>query len=89
MRAALISDIHGNAIALLGASGPWWRGAYPKNLPRAVELYGRGCDLGFATSCSELAGMLRAGKEVSRDSAHAASLDRQACKLGRKASCAK
>ena len=60
---------------------------YPKNLPRAVELYQRGCDLGFAMSCSDLAGMLRDGEEIPRDRARAAALDRQACKLGRKASC--
>ena len=62
---------------------------YPKNLPRAVELYQRGCDLGFDMSCSELAGMLRDGKGIPRDAARAAALDRRACKLNHKASCAK
>jgi TPR repeat protein len=62
---------------------------YPQNLPRAVELYQRGCDLGFDVSCSELAGMLRAGKGIPRDAARAAALDRRSCKLNHKASCAK
>ena len=62
---------------------------YPQNLPRAVELYQRGCDLGFAMSCSELAGMLRAGKGIRPDAARAAALDRRACKLNPKVSCAK
>jgi hypothetical protein len=62
---------------------------YPKDIKRAVELYGRGCDVGFAESCAELAEMYRAGEEVPRNPARAASLDRQACKLGRKPSCRK
>jgi hypothetical protein len=62
---------------------------YPQNLPRAVELYQRGCDLGFAMSCAELAGMLRAGKGVPRDAARAAALDRRACKLNHRPSCPK
>jgi TPR repeat protein len=60
---------------------------HPKDLTRAVELYQRGCDLGFAQSCHALATMLRQGKEVAADPARASTLDKRACSLGFKKAC--
>jgi len=60
---------------------------FPKDPARAASLVRRGCNLGYAYSCSTLAGMLIKGEHTTKDVPAALDLLRRACDGGRLEDC--
>ncbi|MET0402047.1 MAG: tetratricopeptide repeat protein [Cystobacter sp.] len=56
-------------------------------LPRAVELYTRGCDAGVARACTLLGTLVWQGRGASADPQRAYSLYAKACEAGDSAGC--
>jgi len=54
----------------------------PQDMPRAVGLFGKACDLGEATACSNLGAMYSAGLGVQEDMARAEKLYQKSCDAG-------
>jgi len=61
---------------------------FPRDQRRAVEAYGRGCDLGHAYACNNLGDALAYGDGVARDVERAAATFGKACHLGEPLGCA-
>jgi uncharacterized protein len=64
------------------------REGFPRDLGRAAQAYRRGCDLGDAAACNNLADALAYGDGVERDVVRSASLYGRACRLGQALGCA-
>ena len=71
----------------VGLSFYFGRDAFPKDRVRAAGAYQRGCDLGDARACNNLADALAYGEGVGRDLARSASLFDRACRLGEALGC--
>jgi TPR repeat protein len=63
-------------------------GAPTPDLARAVEQYGRGCDLGNSIACNALGVALDYGEGTAHDPEHAVAAFERACKLGDALGCA-
>ncbi len=64
------------------------RGAFPRDLVRAVEAYERGCNLGDSRACNNLGDALAYGEGVERDLVRSAATFERACRLGEELGCA-
>ncbi|HBL30276.1 MAG TPA: hypothetical protein DD490_25870 [Acidobacteria bacterium] len=58
------------------------------DVPRALELYRRSCDTGYAEGCSALGGALLEGRGIAADPERASALFEQACQNGSGSACA-
>jgi TPR repeat protein len=59
-----------------------------RDLPQAMRLYARGCDLGERVACSELGVALTYGEGIARDLERAVALYDRSCRLGFPLGCA-
>jgi TPR repeat protein len=62
--------------------------SFPSDRTRAVQAYGRACDLGDSRACNNLGDALAYGEGAERDVPRAAALFEKACHLGEALACA-
>jgi TPR repeat protein len=64
------------------------RDSFPRDRKRAVQAYGRACDLGDSSACNNLGDALAYGEGASRDVERAAAFFDKSCHLGVPLGCA-
>ncbi len=78
----------GDSCFQVGVLFYYGRDGYPHDRPKAVQAFGRGCDLSEARFCNNLGDALTYGEGVGRDVEAASAAFLKACRLGEALGCA-